>query len=119
MKRLFAFGLFCVLIISGVKATDVPVYRDPIPPGPVPLAMDYLPVSVTIDESNLSLFFDSSVGDATITVYDSSNNVVYQEVVDTDSTAEVFIPVTSWSAGDYTVRISYGTTNLVGYFQIP
>jgi hypothetical protein len=58
------------------------------------------------------------VGDAVITVYDANNNVVYQETVDTDSTTEVFIPVTNRTAGDYVITVTYGTTTQRGYFSI-
>ena len=74
--------------------------------------------SATISETELSVFFDYSVGDAIITVYDADNNVVYQETVDTDSTLEVSIPVSSWSAGDYMITVIYGNTTQRGYFSI-
>lgn len=121
MKRTFVFSLMLLLFVVGAKAetTGIDLSKQPPPPGPIPSSVTFNSVSATISETELAVYFESYVGDATITVYDSSDNVVYQEVVDTDSTPEVYVPVTSWSSGDYTITISYGTTDLIGYFQIP
>jgi len=121
MKRTFVFSLMLLLFVVGAKAgtTEIDLSKgQKQPPGPAPASLSYNPVSATVSETELAVYFDWSVGDANITVYDSSNNVVYQDVVDTDSTSEVYVPVTSWASGDYTITISYGTTNLIGYFQI-
>jgi len=74
--------------------------------------------SATIDATELDVYFDYSVGDASITVYDATNNVVYQEVVDTDSTSAVSIGVSNCATGDYMITVSYGTTTQRGYFSI-
>ncbi|MHB9140320.1 MAG: DUF3244 domain-containing protein [Paludibacter sp.] len=74
--------------------------------------------SATISDTELAVYFDYSVGDATITVYDADNNVVYQETVDTDSTSEVSISVGNWFAGDYMITVTYGSTTQRGYFSI-
>jgi hypothetical protein len=74
--------------------------------------------SATISETELAIYFDYSVGDAIITVYDADNNVVYQETVDTDSTTEVSIPVSNWLAGDYMITVTYESTTQRGYFSI-
>jgi Flp pilus assembly secretin CpaC len=76
------------------------------------------PVSASEDNSELAVYFEEAVGDATITVYDASNQVVYQEVIDTDSQSAAIIDISAWSSGDYTLTISYGTTNLIGEFTI-
>ena len=95
---------------------------DPIPPQPTQtdrVTIDTeIPVSATIDATELSMYFEWSVGDATITVYDEYSNVVYQGVVDTDTDLSTSIPSGSWSAGSYTLTISYGTEYLIGDFQI-
>ena len=77
-----------------------------------------LPVSASIDDEHLALYFDWSVGNATITVYDASNNVIHRETVDTDYSLEVYISSSSWSSGSYYVTINYGTTNLIGDFEM-
>jgi hypothetical protein len=122
MKRTFVFSLMFLLFLVGAKAatTDINLERDQPPViGPVPLSMTYYPVSATVNETELAIYFDWSVGNATITVYDDTNNVIHQEIINTNTYAEVYIDNTSWSSGDYTVKISYGTTRLIGYFQIP
>ena len=74
--------------------------------------------SATISETELVVYLDYSVGDATITVYDTDNNVVYEETVDTTSTYEVIIPVVNWDPGDYMITVSYGSTTQRGYFNL-
>ena len=120
MKRSILFtALFAFFICGIASATDnIILVKDP-PPPPFPMRMEtVLPVSATIDASQLAIYFEPTVGDATITVYDANNNVVYQETVDTDSNSNVYISSSSWSAGSYTVVISYGTTTVRGYFDM-
>ncbi len=116
-----------VLIISLVFSAqlsfagdDVPIPPDDSQPNPGhPNALTIEPsATATISETELAVFFEYSVGDATITVYDADNNVVYQETVDTTTTYEVNIPVTGWDEGDYMITVTYGTTTQRGYFTI-
>ena len=103
-------------------ATDIIIRKDDVPSTPptTPRGTIYtdIPVSATIDTTELAVYFEESVGEATITVYDESQNVVYQGVVDTDTTLSISIPSGSWSAGNYSLTISYGTEYLIGDFQI-
>jgi hypothetical protein len=106
---------------AGTDPIPVPIPPDGSPdPGKIqPASVSFMPsASATINDTDLTVYFDYSVGDATITVYDASNNVVYQETVDTDSISEVSIPVNSWSAGDYMITVTYGTTTQRGYFSL-
>jgi hypothetical protein len=118
--------LFKVCILLGLSlliqfsfATDpVPIPKDGNPP-PQPLSPTMmLAASATISDTELAIFFDWSVGPATITVYDSSNNVVYREVVDTYTTMEVYIPVDTWDSGKYMLTVTYGKTTQRGYFKL-
>ncbi len=120
MKRSIVFTLFLLAIVGSAFATtnSINLYQDPIPPQPNPRSLTLCPASATISETDLAVYFDWSVGNATITVYDEANNMVDQIVVDTNSTAEVYIDNTTWNSGNYTIKISYGTTHLIGYFQI-
>lgn len=120
MKRSILFSFLLVLLTSNVFAstTEVLLFINPTLPGPKPHSLTFIPVSATISETELSVYFESSVGDAIITVYDASNEVVYQQTVDTDSTREVYIPSGTWVSGNYTITVSYGTTDLIGEFQM-
>jgi hypothetical protein len=120
MKRFILITFLFVLFTNGIAAatTGINLFGDPEPPGPKPLSLTYIPVSATISETDLSVYFEESVGTATITVYDASDQIVDQEVVNTNSTTEVFIPVDFWGSGAYTLKVTYGTTNLIGYFDI-
>ena len=104
-----------------VDPIPVPIPPDGSPPPPPgqPDRMTIEPsASATISETELAVYFEYLVGDATITVYDAYNNVVYQETVDTDSTFATSIQVSSWIAGDYMVTVTYGTTTQRGYFSL-
>lgn len=121
MKKLLVLScLFVLLIVNAVAIETVPlVIENPKPKDPQPLSITYNSASSTIDETELGIYFDWYVGYATISVYDSADNLVDVEVVDTDTTTEVFIPTTSYNSGEYKLKVSYGSTNLVGYFEIP
>ncbi|MDD3321193.1 MAG: DUF3244 domain-containing protein [Paludibacter sp.] len=68
--------------------------------------------SITVDlvADDIMVNFNSPVGIATVSVYNSKSNLVYQIAVDTDNTAEVSIPVDFFKKGDYTVSVTYGST---------
>ena len=72
-------------------ATSIIIIKDdPTPPGPIIPNGTILtvPVSAIINDIELSLYFETSIGNATITVTDDSNQVVYLETVNTDVTFE-------------------------------
>ena len=98
----------------------------PLPPDDFPLEpptqahrpSNYPSASATINETELAVYFDFPVGVATIMVYDASNQVIYQESIDTDTNTEVFIPVAMWESGDYTLSVFYYSTTQRGNFNI-
>ena len=126
MKHSFLVTTLFAILISGIaNATDINLVKNP-PPPPGPRILEsfqsnsiyILPVSATIDETELAVYFDSPVGIATITVYDEWDNVVAVEVLDTDTSLSISIPSSEWEAGNYTISISYGTTHLTGDFAM-
>jgi len=119
MKRSFLFTALLALFSYGIIfATNIDILKDP-PPPPLPSISEYtIPLSANFNAMDLKLDFDNSVGMVTITVYNSSNQVIYQEIVNTDETPEVYIPAVSWVTGNYTLTITYFTTTLKGEFQI-
>ncbi len=108
-----------ILLSQYMFATDIIIRKDDqsVPPKPVPLSLEIIPVSATIDETQLAVYFDWAVGNVLISVYDSTDNLVYQETVNTYSNLDVFVEADTWTSGSYTLKISYGTTNLIGEFQ--
>jgi len=77
-----------------------------------------IPVTADVVGSELIVDFSTSVGTAYVSVVDANGSVVYQTVVDTYSTPEVVIPVDGLSSGKYSLKISYGSTNLTGDFKL-
>jgi hypothetical protein len=104
--------------VATMAGNEIDLTKVPPTPGPVPNSITLIPVSATISETELGVFFESSVGTATITVYDASNQLVEQQVIDTESLLEVYMPVDTWGAGNYTLTITYGDTTLQGVFLI-
>jgi hypothetical protein len=78
----------------------------------------YMSVSADLTNGELTVDFGTPVGTAVVSIVDATGVVVYQVVVDTYSTPEVVIPVDNLSSGSYSLKISYGSTNLIGEFQL-
>ncbi len=126
MKRCILISFLLMLVVNSIAAitSEIYLYDDPKYPGPKPSQLKALsfagnPVIATIDEVDLSVYFDEPLATVTITVYNSFNQVVETMVVDTSMTPEVHIPAYLLDAGDYTLTVSYGTTIQKGIFQIP
>ena len=77
-----------------------------------------IPVTADVVGSELIVDFPTAVGTAYVSVVDNSGNVVFQTVVDTFSTSEVAIPVDGMGSGKYSLKISYGSTRLIGDFRL-
>ena len=109
---------FLVLAQSSF-AGDVIIRKDDDPDAtPGTRAPFFIPVTAFIDDNGLALDFIVPQGIATIKVYDSSHNVVYQEVLDTNINLSTLIPTDEWNGDDYTVTIHYGSTDLIGNFEL-
>lgn len=126
-KRFILFAFLLVLFTNSIVAetTEIYLFSDPKPPGPKPLFLTrplsstYISISASINDMDLSVYFGTSVGTATITVYDASNQITYQEAINTNNMTEVVVPTDPWDSGTYAVTISYGATIMRGSFDIP
>ena len=78
----------------------------------------FIAVTADVVGTELIVDFNSSVGTAFVSIVDQNGNVVSQTSVDTFSTSEVIIPVDGLSTGKYSVKISYGSTKLIGNFNL-
>jgi hypothetical protein len=113
--------LVCAFSVQSVFAIEVPLKKnDPGGIGPMMMtrSVSVIPVSVDLNDTELGIFFSNSVGVANITIVDQSGAVVYQEVLDTNSTRSTSIETGGFDSGNYTVKISYGSTTFVGAFQL-
>lgn len=130
--RICMLAVFLVSVQLGFagNSTTVPIPPDTSVPPPIggpsrptlidettPLEVDSA-ASATISDVELAVYFDHSVGDATITVYDSYDNVVYEEVVDTETVFDAYVPVDGWAADEYMITVTYGITTQRGHFLI-
>lgn len=119
LKICFIAGLFLFAQFSFATDTTVllPPDGSPKTPPTVPNGLTMEPsATATISDLDLTVYFDYSVGDATIMVYDANNNVVFQETV--NSTSSTSISVSNWATGDYMITVTYGSTTQRGYFNI-
>jgi len=118
------FSKICIvagfLLLAQLSFAGEVVIRKDTEPDPVPgtRAPFFIPVTAFIDENGLALNFIVPEGVATINVYDQSNTLVYQEVLDTNSTLSTLIPTDEWNGGSYIVRIHYSTIGLFGNFEL-
>ena len=111
--------LFCIRSVQSVFAVEVPLKKDnPANGSQQTKSTSTLPVSVSINDTDLGIVFSKSVGVANITIEDQNGNVVYQDVLDTNSTRTTSIETGGFDSGNYTVNISYSTTILIGDFQL-
>ena len=122
--------MFCAfaLPLQSLFAVDVPLKKDETGPGTMinspalrtAAFKTQIVISVTADliGTDLIVDFSTTVGTAFVSVVDQNGNVVSQSTVDTFSTQEVIIPVDGLSSGKYSVKIVYGSTNLIGDFKL-
>jgi len=118
MKKSF---LFCLLFffsaLTNIHAVDIPLGKSIPPTTPTrPRAPMLIPVTVDLSNTNLYLNFTCEVGIVSIIITNSNGSMMYQELANTNSIYELYIPVDSWETGDYTIEITYGSITLVGIF---
>jgi len=77
----------------------------------------HIPVTVSVEDDELTLFFDDAVGSA-ITITDIDGNVMSYSIVDTSLQPEVIISLETFIAGEYILQIEYGDTTLTGGFSL-
>ena len=124
LKSLCKVCLIAGFILSSqlIFATNIIIRKDNTPPPPPiqpnALSLNLYPVTAEISSTNLTVSFETTVGSATVAVYDATDQLITYQTVDTGTTAVVNLSLNGQNAGDYVVRISYGTTHLIGDFQI-
>jgi hypothetical protein len=113
--------LLCCLPIQTILAGDVPLKADEgassfdphTTRAPVRIALE-----VTQNETDVALNFLYPVGATQVTVENENGDVVYQEAVDTFTTLDALIDTQNFDGGVYTLKISYGSTDLIGEFEL-
>jgi len=140
MKKLnsLLFSIFMIAVsilpLQNVFAVDVPLKPGIPGPGDVPqggyalkttslkttsLKTTFIiPVTASLNGTELALYFGSPVGVAQITIEDQYGAIVYQDAINTNSTSELLIATDGWASGNYTVNIAYGTSSLSGTFLL-
>lgn len=104
-----------------VSAKDVLLRPDDVPAN-IPSNETKAPVRIALDvaqnETDVTLNFLYPVDAAQVTVENENGEVVYMETVDTFTTLDAAIDTQNFDGGVYTLKISYGSTDLVGEFEL-
>ena len=124
VKYLGSLLLFFLLAASQFVFADFPLQSVDSDPGTVSLgtfrgparAKEDNPVTLGVVNGELAIFFNNSVGTAYISIQDANGNIVATDVLDTNASTEFYIPLDEFEVGTYTLRVSYGTTKLIGEF---
>ena len=128
MKKI-NFPLFSILMLllfalpfQSISARDVPIKSEDPSDYNIPTNGTRAPVSialnVTQNETDVTLNFLYPVDAAQVTVENESGEIVYMETVDTFTTLDAAIDTQNFDGGVYTLKISYGSTDLVGEFEL-
>lgn len=114
--------LLFTLPFQSISARDVPIKSEDPSDYNIPSTGTRAPVSialnVTQNETDVTLNFLYPVGAAQVTVENENGEVVYMETVDTFTTLDAYIDTQNFDGGVYTLKISYGSINLVGEFEL-
>ena len=128
MKKL-NLPLFSILMLvlftlpfQSVSAKDVPIKSEDPSDWNIPSNGSRAPVRIALEvsqnDADVTLNFLYPVGAAQVSIENENGDVVYQEAVDTYSTLDASIDTQNFDGGVYTLKISYGSTNLVGEFEL-
>jgi len=127
MKKLNSI-IFSILLLSLCSLPFQFISADKVPLKPnldlnafngvYQMAPSRIALDVTQSDTDVTLSFLYPVGTAVITVENENGDVVYQTAVDTDASLDAVIDTQNLDGGVYTLKISYGSTNLVGGFEL-
>ena len=128
MKKL-NLPLFSILMLllfalpfQRTSAKDVPIKSEDPNDWNIPTNVTRAPVrialEVTQNDADVTLNFLYPVGTAQVSIENENGDVVYQDAVDTYSTLDASIDTQNLDGGVYTLKISYGSTNLAGEFEL-
>ena len=132
MKRIFLFSLFfCCLLSTSVftaigetivnkncdTAKEIDLNGD-LPPDKQRSLSLVQPIQAFIINQSIEVDFNASVGAIDLSIYDESGNVVYQQTVNATAGQQLFIDISSFDAGGYTIAFVNAQMNLSGIFEI-
>ena len=77
------------------------------------------PIQVFIIDQLIEVDFNVSLGEISVSIYDETENVVYQKSVNTYSGMQIFIEISSFDEGVYTIEfVNSKNEYLAGEFRI-
>ena len=132
MKRIFLFSLFfCCLLTTSVftlmgetianksfdteREIDLSGNLSPVKQRSLSLVQ---PIQAFIINQSIEVDFNASVGVIDLSIYDETGNAVYQQTVNASAGQQLFIDISSFDAGEYTIAFVNAQTDLSGVFEI-
>lgn len=119
----YALIIACLFSFQFLFAVDVPLKS-----GTDPNAYDnnnrptrtriLIPLTATVEGSELGFYYTANVGTCTVTVVDQNNNIEFVQVINTSEDTEFYFDLQGLPVGYHYVKISYGSTNLIGKFYL-
>lgn len=118
----YALIIACLFSIQSLFAVDVPLKSadDPnayTPSRPIRTRI-MIPLTATIEGSELGFYYTTNVGTCTVTVVDENNNVEFVQVINTSEDTEFYFDLQGLPIGNHYVKINYGSINLIGKFYL-
>jgi len=128
MKRIYLFLIFYGLLSISISKGETKVNISYDTEKEIDLSDNYpaaktrsliKPVQAFItDHVFIEVYFNVSLGAIALSIYDEMGNVVYRQSVDTNNEYQVFIDISSFGAGGYTIEFVNSQTDLSGEFEI-
>lgn len=120
MKKLILFPFMLALSsFINLGATTVQLEKKDVVEIPGrPRAPMLIPLTIDLSTIDLYLYFNTSVGITSIIVTNEEGLIIHQELIDSDTNNEFYIPIDNWEDGNYKIQIVYGSITLIGTFTL-
>lgn len=110
---------FCIISLSGkCGITDPPSGADEIHlVGQLDLNQGPNDIEAYADENYIYIYFHRDFGNVSITIYNTTNVMIYNDVANTAVQQQLVIPITGFVDGIYTVVLENATGYVDGDFE--
>jgi len=118
MKHLNLFILLLCLLISSKTFSNEICISPTIPPTTPRSQSLTIPISITVNNTDLAIHFNKPIGKTTLTITNEAGEIVYQGTTDTNTSLDFYIPTDTLDSGNYTITFDYGSNPLTETFEL-